>query len=217
MFTAGFQPLPAAVLIKTVTFIDPGPFRFKSQSQVLLGPSEPQTHGCKYLKYPLGLLQAFFFYSYINWMKLGCHLSFTRNTKELTLQLFFWVNCSALIMQSVVLLLTRAGVEQSTWDSLRIWENPLSTVAGESCDSAEEQNPPVRVINRDLSWKSKQWQRKGGWRLAWEVGIVATLFPEWLEDLFASIYCLVSCSLLSALFLFACAKKGHSGHCKQKI
>lgn len=127
-----FQPLPAAVPIKTVTFIDLCLFCFKSQSQVLLRPSEPQTHGCKYLKYPLGLLQAFFFCSYINWMRLGCHLPFTRNTKELTLQLFFWVNCSALIMLSVVFLLRTAGLEQSMWDSVRIWENSLSTVAGEN-------------------------------------------------------------------------------------
>lgn len=119
-----FQPLPAAVLIKTVTFMDLCPFHFNSQSQVLQRPSEPLMHGCKYLKYPLGLLQAFFFCSYINWLRLGRHLSFTRSTKELILQLFFWVNCSALVMQSVVFLLMRAGVEQSTWDTVRIWENP---------------------------------------------------------------------------------------------
>lgn len=121
-----FQPLPAAVLIKTVTFMDLCPFHFKSQSQVLQRPSEPQTPGCKYLKYPLGLPQAFFFCSYINWMSLGCHLSFRRSAQELTLQLFFWVNCSAWIMQSVVLLRMRAGVEQSTWDPVRIWGKTLA-------------------------------------------------------------------------------------------
>lgn len=52
--------------------------------------------------------------------------------------------------KSIIIALMGAGVKQSTWGSVKTWESPHSIVAGECCDSAEEQNPQVRVINRDL-------------------------------------------------------------------
>lgn len=97
----------------------------------------------------------------------------------------------------------RAGVKQSTWGSVRNWESPHSTVAGECSDSAEEQNPQVRVINRDLTWKSKQWQRKEVLKACIGSGYCGSFLhrmgtpQESPEDLPASTFCLISCSLLS--------------------
>lgn len=64
--------------------------------------------------------------------------------------------------KSIITLLMTAAVKQSTWGSVRTWEGPHSTVARVCCDSAEEQNHQVSVINRDLNWKSKAVTEKRG-------------------------------------------------------
>lgn len=116
-----------------------------------------------------------------------------------------------------------AGVKESSWGSVRTWESPHLTVAGKCHDSAEEQNPQVRVISRDLTWKSKQWQRKGGLKACVGNGCCKSFLhrmgtpPEWLEDLLASTFCPVSYYSLSFLFPFACANTGHLRDCEPNI
>jgi len=67
---------------------------------------------------------------------------------------------------------------------------------GKWCDSAEKQNLQVRVINRDLTWKSKQRQKKGGLEACMGSGYCESFLhrmgtgPERLEDLLASAFCL---------------------------
>lgn len=43
--------------------------------------------------------------------------------------------------KSIIILLMRAGLKQSTWGSVVTWESLLSAVIGKCCDSAEQKNP----------------------------------------------------------------------------
>lgn len=146
-------------------------------------------------------------------MRLACYPSFTRNATQVVL---LGKLLSLDYVKSIIILLMRGGVKQSTWGSVRTWESPHSTVAGECCDSAEEQNPQVSVINSNLTWKSKQWQRKVGLKVCVGSGYHGSFLhrmgtpPESLEDLLASTFCLISCSLLSFFFPFTYANKDHS-------
>lgn len=125
--------------------------------------------------------------------------------------------------KSIIILLMRSGVKETTWGSVMTWESPHSTVAGKCCNSAEEQNTQVRVLNWYLSWKSKQWQRNEGLKVCMGSRYCGSFLhrmgspPEWLEDLLASTFCLISCSLPSFFFPFACANKGHLRDCEPKI
>lgn len=75
--------------------------------------------------------------------------------------------------KSIIIPLMRAGLKQSTWGSVVTWESLLSTVIGKCCDSAEQKNPQVRVLNSNLKWKrgavtAKRWGEglHGKWELS---------------------------------------------------
>lgn len=71
---------------------------------------------------------------------------------------------------------SRSGAEH--WDCKDLGKAPVHRSRWELW-LTREQNPQVRVINRDLPWKSKQWWRKGGWRFVCDMDLVGTSSTEW--------------------------------------